>query len=133
MCSRDRRGVRPVRGDLEDTRLGEETAAWAVLGEGYLLNLESVDSGNPVVLRESPVHEGEIRIDQFADATIVPDQLGEEAPRLLEHGLTQDVVVFRIERLIRRGRIDFLEFEPLVEEVVDEPLCLLVVEKAIRF
>ena len=128
VAARHGRRRRAIGGDLVNARLGQQAAAGTVLGDGHLAHVLAGDPLDAVVLGEATIEEGEVRIDQVADAQVLRDEFGQEELRLTGHRLAEPAVVLGIERLVGRRRVHLVEPERLTGEVLDEPFALRIVE-----
>ena len=79
------------------------------------------------------VEHREVGLDEMARAEVLLDQLAEVGPRFGDHRVLQVRIEFGIEFLIRIGRGDLSQLQPLAEEVVDEPLRLRGFQQAFDF
>src|SRR5690606_22002149 len=73
----------------EERSLGQDAAAWAVLGERHAAHLRALDTGNSVVLRERFVDEGVIAIEELEHASVLADDVIEHELCLAPHRLTE--------------------------------------------
>ncbi len=90
LAALDRRGSRRVRGQCQDAGLRQDAAAVGrQLDPTELLARHTL---NAVKLRQPPVHEAEVGVDEVENAAILAEDRLEEQLRLADHGRTQLVV-----------------------------------------
>src|SRR5262249_16166662 len=90
----------------------------AIGREGHLAELESLDTGNMVVLRQSFVEEREIGRDEVRQAQVLAQQLVEKPVSLFDHRRLEHVIEFGVETNIRRCEVDIAQAQPLTDEVL---------------
>ena len=103
-----RRGVGAVGSDFQDTRLGQKTTPGALRGQSHFPEIQSLDARNSVMLGETTIQKGEVRINKLPHSQITPNHLEEKASSLLQHGLPQHIIILGIEFLIWSRGIDVL-------------------------
>ena len=77
------------------------------------------------MLRQSLVHESEVRIDHGCDGQVRVNHLAKESPRLQHRGFRQQFIeiVIRIELRVGRVGVDLAQIKPIVEKRGDETIA----------
>ena len=82
--------------------------------------LASVDAGNPVMLRQTLVYKGVIRVHQVHHAAIFVLDAFKEQLGFLEHGLAEVIVEIGEIHQIGRRVLEIAQEQPLFREIVGE-------------
>ena len=110
----DRRGIKTIRGHLKNAPHGQEPAARHLRPKRYLAQLLANNAIDTVVLRQSLVKEGEIRVNQAAHRQVFLNEMIEERLDLQWQIAVQQIVVQRIQLQRRRHLVEFPQVEPLI-------------------
>ena len=92
---------------------------------------DAFDARDVVMAGEAVVQHRPVGVEEVGHAEVLCEDLGKEAAGLIEHGGLEGVVVFRIELLVGRGRVNVTEGKPLVGEVAHEALRPAVGEQSV--
>ena len=76
--------------------------------------------GDTIVLSQSSVEHCKIRVDKVANTKIFFQQCVEEKMCFLNRGPLQELFVFRVHCLVRRGGVDIPQAQPLAREILSK-------------
>ena len=95
--SQNGRGLKPIRGNLEDAAHSEQPTARTIRWQHDLSHPLTNDPVDPVMLRQPLVQHRKIGIDQFGNRQVLLNEVKQEILGFLREVVIQQVVVLWIE------------------------------------
>src|SRR5439155_22917020 len=91
-AAQHRRRASGIRGDRKDAAVAQEPRSLGAVLERDAAKAVAVHAGNPIVLRQTFIHEGVVGRQRLEDAAIAPNLTLEEQLGLASEGLAQVLV-----------------------------------------